>query len=201
MVDTLALGASGGNPVKVQVLSSAPRYYPLAEAGSGYNGSVINLRTAKPADAAALSDIAFQSKAHWGYSDDFMAACKEELIVAPEACASGLVVVGEENGILMGFYRLGGKPPIGELNDLFIAPMCIGTGAGKTLFQAARDHAIKLGFEALRIHSDLHAEALYLHMGAKKIGSSPSGSILGRELPILQIDLLTLINHPDKGGK
>ena len=27
MVDTLALGASGGNPVKVQVLSSAPSYY------------------------------------------------------------------------------------------------------------------------------------------------------------------------------
>ena len=25
MVDTLALGASGGNPVEVQVLSSAPR--------------------------------------------------------------------------------------------------------------------------------------------------------------------------------
>ena len=27
MVDTLALGASGGDPVKVQVLSSAPSYY------------------------------------------------------------------------------------------------------------------------------------------------------------------------------
>ena len=28
MVDTLALGASGGNPVKVQVLSSAPEETP-----------------------------------------------------------------------------------------------------------------------------------------------------------------------------
>jgi GNAT superfamily N-acetyltransferase len=150
---------------------------------------MINLRTAKPADAAALSDIAFKSKAHWGYSDDFMAACKEELIVTPEACASGLVVVGEENGVLVGFYRLGGKPPVGELSDLFVAPTRIGTGAGKTLFQAARNHALKLGFAALSIHSDPHAEAFYLHMGAKKIGSSPSGSIPGRELPILQIDL------------
>ena len=29
MVDTLALGASGGNPVKVQVLSSVPELFKL----------------------------------------------------------------------------------------------------------------------------------------------------------------------------
>jgi GNAT superfamily N-acetyltransferase len=157
---------------------------------SGYNGSMVNLRSANPADAAALSNIAFKSKAHWGYSDDFMAACRDELTITPKACISGLIVVAEENSALVGFYQLGGKPPIGELSDLFVTPELIGKGLGKILFLAARDHALRLGFATLSIHSDPNAEAFYLHMGAKKTGSSPSGSIHGRELPILEVDLL-----------
>jgi len=31
-----------------------------------------------------LSNLAFRSKAHWGYSDEFMAACRDELTYSSE---------------------------------------------------------------------------------------------------------------------
>jgi GNAT superfamily N-acetyltransferase len=146
-------------------------------------------RVAKPEDADKLSDLAFQSKAHWGYSSEFMEACRHELTITPQDCESGLIVLAEENGIIMGFYQLAGKPPKGTLDDLFIDPAYMGKGLGSTLFNGAVEHARRLGFISLEIHSDPHAEAFYLHMGAKRIGDVPSGSIPGRTLPLLERSL------------
>ena len=39
----------------------------------------VSFRSATAADAAELTDIAFRSKAYWGYSEEFMEACREEL--------------------------------------------------------------------------------------------------------------------------
>jgi GNAT superfamily N-acetyltransferase len=150
---------------------------------------MITLRTAKPSEATTLSELALRSKAHWGYSDEFMAACKNELVITPEECASGLLVVAEQDHTLAGFYLLAGKPPAGALDDLFVDPALISKGVGGKLFQAAAEHARELGYASLDIHSDPHAEAFYLHMGAKKIGERPSRSIPGRSLPLLRIEL------------
>ena len=46
-------------------------------------------------EADRLSDLAFRSKAHWGYSPEFMEACREELRVAVAAIAAGRVFVLE----------------------------------------------------------------------------------------------------------
>ena len=146
-------------------------------------------RIAKPEEAATLTDLAFRSKAHWGYSGEFMAACKHELVVTPEECASGLIGVALQNRQIAGFYQLAGKPPMGKLDDLFVDPDFMSQGIGSALFQAATAHARRLGFTALSIHSDPYAEAFYLHMGAKKVGEEPSGSIPGRTLPLLEVDL------------
>jgi hypothetical protein len=41
----------------------------------------------------------------------------------------------------------------------------------------------------MRIEADPHAEAFYLGRGARCVGTAPSGSIPGRMLPLLEIDL------------
>ena len=45
------------------------------------------------------------------------------------------------------------------------------------------------GFHTLHIHSDPFAEGFYLRNGAIRIGETPSGSIPGRLLPLLRLDL------------
>jgi hypothetical protein len=41
----------------------------------------------------------------------------------------------------------------------------------------------------MEIHSDPEAQGFYERMGARLIGKTPSGSIAGRLLPLLQHDL------------
>ena len=51
------------------------------------------LRTAAAGDARALHRLAVRSKAHWGYSADFMAECHEELRIDVAQLDSGLVTI------------------------------------------------------------------------------------------------------------
>ncbi len=94
-------------------------------------------RAAKPEDAGKLSELAFQSKAHWGYSSEFMEACRHELIITPQDCESGLTVLAEENGTIAGFYQLAGEPPTGKLNDLFIDLSPSGNNGHVVSFEAS----------------------------------------------------------------
>ena len=43
----------------------------------------IPIRLARREETHALSELAFLSKAYWGYDEDFMAACRAELTVTP----------------------------------------------------------------------------------------------------------------------
>ena len=42
------------------------------------------IRAARSDEAGLLSEIAFRSKAYWGYSEEFMVSCREELTVTAE---------------------------------------------------------------------------------------------------------------------
>ena len=43
-----------------------------------------NIRSARVQEAKEISALAMRSKAYWGYSKEFMEACREELTVTPE---------------------------------------------------------------------------------------------------------------------
>lgn len=146
---------------------------------------MIKLRFAQGSEADLLSELAFESKAHWGYSPEFMAACRDDLKIHATDCATGRVVVACDGDEIVGFYQVAGTAPAGELADLFVKPAYIGSGVGKKLLKHAEQFARQLGMESLEIHSDPNAKDFYLHMGATEMGSSPSGSIPGRVLPRL----------------
>jgi GNAT superfamily N-acetyltransferase len=145
------------------------------------------VRPAVPAEAEALSRLALRSKGHWGYDDQFLAACRAELTVAPEQCDGVHLVVAEGGTALLGFYRLAGEAPVAELADLFVDPDAIGRGVGAALLADAVDRARALGISRLTIDADPHAEGFYARMGARRVGTVASGSIPGRELPRLEL--------------
>jgi len=147
----------------------------------------VSLRPAVPAEAGALSRLALRSKGHWGYDDEFLALCREELTLQPEQCDGVHIVVAEDGAALLGFYRLAGEAPVAELADLFVDPDAIGHGLGATLFADAVTCARALGISRLVIDADPNAEGFYARMGARRVGKVASGSIAGRELPRLEL--------------
>jgi GNAT superfamily N-acetyltransferase len=153
--------------------------------------AALNLRTARPDEVAALSALALRSKAHWGYDDAFIAACRDELTLHADDLASGVVVVAETGGDVVGVSRLIGPGPdgVGEADMLFVAPERIGTGVGHELFTRLRTDAVARGCTTLRIEADPNAVGFYEREGAVRVGEVPSASIEGRALPLLRLDL------------
>ncbi len=144
------------------------------------------------AEADALTALALRSKAHWGYSEDFMTACRAELTVtAKDLLARHLSYrLSERDGSLRGFYcleRLSDHEY--ELDALFVEPAHIGAGHGRELLAHAATLALAGGGRVMLIQGDPHAEAFYRAAGARQIGTRPSESIAGRELPLFELVL------------
>jgi len=147
-------------------------------------------RDALPADATELSELAFGSKAHWGYPVEFMQACRQELTVAPESIASGDIhyVVAVIHQEIYGFYALADLSGTRiELGALFVEAKHIGSGIGRQLMA----RAMTLGAHTMNIQSDPHALKFYRSAGARVIGKLESGSVPGRFLPLLEICLVS----------
>ena len=149
--------------------------------------TAVVVRAARRGEAAALSALALRSKGHWGYSPEFLEACRAELTLRDEQLAAQRAHVAEIDGAVVGFFTVTGEPPEGSLDCLYVDPPAIGRGAGRALFDVAIDLARREGFRALTIDADPHAEAFYLRHGAVRVGSVPSGSIPRRELPRLRL--------------
>lgn len=150
------------------------------------------IRKANADDVSLMSEIACRSKAHWGYSTEFMAACRAELSVTPERISADAFTywVYELNANVVGFYAIEVlSPNEAELDALFVLPENIGQGIGKSLLQHALNYAKNQGVSKVNVQSDPHAEAFYLAAGGTLIGKQPSGSIAGRYLPVLAFDL------------
>ncbi|GGP13147.1 N-acetyltransferase [Nonomuraea glycinis] len=145
------------------------------------------VRDARPDEAELLSELAFRSKAYWGYDERFMATCREELTLSASQVEAQRTMVADQDGRALGFVTVEGEPPEGELGMLFVEPDAIGQGIGRLLFEHAVTAARGLGFARLVIEADPHAEPFYLAMGATRIGMTPSGSIPGRSLPLLGV--------------
>jgi len=146
-------------------------------------------RSARPEEAASLSELAFRSKANWGYDPEFLEACRRELTLTAEYVADGEVYVVEVDGRLAGFYSLVRWNSDLELSHFFVDPPAMGQGIGSRLWDDAVERAAALGFTRLLIQSDPNAEGFYSRLGAERIGEVPSQAEVGRMLPLLLFPL------------
>lgn len=144
------------------------------------------IRAARSNESGLLSDLALRSKSHWGYSQEFLEACRAELTISEGYITTSPVFVLEEGERVVGFYGLREQGSELELLYLFVEPSLMNRGYGKLLWTHAVEVAAKLGFQKIMIESDPYAEAFYRAMGARPIGSVESSLQAGRTLPLLE---------------
>lgn len=152
-------------------------------------GDVV-LRPAAPGEETVLSDLAFRSKAHWGYDTAFLERVRLALEITDADVAEGGVVVAEQAGAgVVGFYRLAPAGDRAELGHLFVDPPHIGTGLGARLYRHALDAARALGCRTVWLEADPNAEGFYRRLGAVTVDEVET--LPGRRLPIMTTDLGT----------
>jgi len=147
------------------------------------------IRAAAARDLPALRDVAYRSKAYWGYDQAFMDAVEASLGPDERELAEGVYCV-EHGGVTTGFYSFKTIDGMYFLHSLFVVPEKIGCGVGKRLWHHAVDHARRTGHSHFMIESDPNAEKFYLHMGARRVGEIVSESS-GRSLPLLRFECPT----------
>ena len=148
------------------------------------------IRQALPSEAEYLSGLAFRSKSHWDYSDQFMQTCLEELTVDEHYIEKNPTFVIEAGRDTIGFYSLEHiSASEVELSFLFVDPAFIGKGYGRQLIMHAQEEARQLGYNKMIIQGDPNAERFYRSAGGSVVGARKSASIPNRELPIFCINL------------
>ena len=150
------------------------------------------IREAFPQEANLLSRLALRSKGHWGYSQDFLDACRSELTVDASrlGTANYQCFAALDGDSIVGFYTVESMSPGSyELEALFVEPEHIGCGVGRMLIQHAVRRLSERGVKRLIIQGDPHAIEFYVAAGARQVGTRESGSIPGRELPLFEIEI------------
>ncbi|MDA8354194.1 MAG: GNAT family N-acetyltransferase [Firmicutes bacterium] len=147
------------------------------------------IRRARVGEEKVLTDLAIRSKAHWGYDEAFMAACREELTMTPERMRHQVEVAVEADRIVA-FIELvpEGEEGVMRLVSLFVDPAFMGRGWGRRLWERSVAIARGMGCRAMIWDADPFAEGFYRRMGGRRIEEVPSGSIPGRRLPRMRID-------------
>ena len=151
--------------------------------------NALTFHRARPEEAAALTELALRSKAHWGYDAEFIEDCRVALTIGPAEVEKAPYFMLQENGIVVGFYGLTTLATAIELSFLFVEPGSIGRGHGRRLFRHAVVTAREAGGQHLLIQSDPNAEGFYTAMGAERIGELPSPVRKERALPLFRYSL------------
>ena len=148
------------------------------------------IRLALPEESSRLTEIGLRSKAHWGYSQEFMDACRHFFILQDDFIRAGNVFVLEENSAIQAYATIEeGETGTAILGDLFVEPSAIGKGYGAMLWQHIKEEAIQRGYQRLLLESDPNALAFYEKMGMRRCGEKASTLFPGRSLPLLEINL------------
>jgi len=141
----------------------------------------VAIRAAIPADAEALTAIAFAAKRHWGYSEHLIELWSKGLTISDRYILEHTVFVAEINSIPVGVCALEFMGRDVEMTHLWVQPGQMGRGIGRQLFEHAVDDLQMRRVSRLVILSDPHAEGFYLRLGARRIGevaSTPEGRML-----------------------
>ncbi|WJQ82402.1 N-acetyltransferase [Brevibacillus brevis] len=88
----------------------------------------MNIRRGKGQEASELSELAYRSKAYWGYSDEFMKACRDDLTLSSAYIETQEVYVLEDEGSIKGFMSLEKDAEQEQwlLGYLFMEPEAVG---------------------------------------------------------------------------
>ena len=149
----------------------------------------LHIRPAQLHELGELSALCLRSKAVWGYDEAFLDSCRNALTLSRDDLLTTDLAVAEASAGIAGVAQVLVDQREADLLNLFIDPDHQSAGVGRKLFNWACDTARAQGATSLIIDSDPNAVPFYQRMGARKIGLTPSASIPGRMLPMLELAL------------
>jgi ribosomal protein S18 acetylase RimI-like enzyme len=151
----------------------------------------VQLRPARPQEAAALSAIALEAKAALGYAEPLLQSWREALRIDAETIRQQLVQVATCEGTVAGFFCVDIAAAEARLEHLWVKPALQGRGAGSALMQEALRLASSRGARTMLIDAEPKAEAFYRRMGFERIGTvaAPIPGEPGRVRPQMRREL------------
>jgi GNAT superfamily N-acetyltransferase len=151
----------------------------------------MRIREASPGEAGSLTSIAQESKAHWGYPADVLAAWRPQLTITPQDIISHATCVAESDAEVVGFYMLGQSGADCALEHLWVRPRWMRRGVGAMLLQHALQLARDRRHAMVRVVSDPHAAEFYLRQGGRSAGHVPAPlpDAPDRRLPVYEFAL------------
>jgi len=141
----------------------------------------ITVRKPQMSEADVLTKLILRSKAHWGYSKEFMKSVERELTVTESYLENAVAFIAESENQIVGVVGLSIERD--EIEFLFVDPVYIGKGVGNILWDKIVSEGKSIGIRSFKILSDPDAQPFYEKMGAKQIGMARSSV---RMLPLLQ---------------
>lgn len=145
------------------------------------------VRPAWPDEGPALSELAMEAKARWGYDDGFMEMCRDELTITHRRIGRERIRVAELNGVVAGFASMKVGEGKADVEDLFVSPRFVGIGIGHLLADDFLQYARRHGIRLVHVEADPNAAAFYERVGFNLCGEVPSGSVPGRMLPLMEV--------------
>ncbi|HVR96820.1 MAG TPA: GNAT family N-acetyltransferase [Thermoanaerobaculia bacterium] len=130
----------------------------------------MKIRRAAIEDSDELTQLAHESKSHWGYPERWIELWRDDLTLDPELIAGNEYYLAEDDGQVLGCFGLIPGDPFWVLEDFWVRPAAMGRGVGRALFEHARKVAAEAGATVVEIDADPNAEPFYLRMGARRVG-------------------------------
>jgi len=153
------------------------------------DADAIHIRSARPEEADALTQIALAAKRHWGYSEELLTLWKPSLTITSEFVQLGHTFVAVSAHELAGFIGCEPTPPtVVEIVHLWVLPQFMHKGIGRQLWNRAVTLCESHSCSAVELDSDPFARAFYERLGAHHIANTPSIPE-GRQLPRLRFEV------------
>jgi GNAT superfamily N-acetyltransferase len=148
----------------------------------------MTLRRAEQRDVEGLREIMVAAKAYWGHDPAWVERWVEAGDFPGVAVAGGEARLAEVYGAVAGWSALQLRGDVAWLEDLWVAPSCMGRGVGKALFLDAAARARAAGAVRLEWEADVDAVGFYERMGGRRVRDSDATE-LGRILPVMALEL------------
>src|SRR5262245_17588021 len=103
--------------------------------------SPLQILRATSADSAQLKELAVAAKAHWGYTEEWMARWAQWINISEAFIQKYEVYKLMEGEYPLGWCALLLNDDYAHLEDLWVRPERIGTGLGRILFEYAANRA------------------------------------------------------------
>jgi GNAT superfamily N-acetyltransferase len=149
----------------------------------------IELRPAHADEIGLLDELAFRSKAHWGYPAAQMEAWRADLALSPAWVSKQWVHVALLDSAVAGVFAVVDEAGEWKLEHLWVEPKAMGKGVGRALLVAACQFARSCGAKDLTINADPNAAGFYTACGGILVGETPAPTALepSRVLPVFRL--------------